>query len=54
MSRAILGYDKGTISMQGIAHMPYSNLDPRTNMLRDFALYSKDFLDYLANVNLSD
>ena len=54
MFRSMLSYDKGTISIQGVAHIPYSNLDPRTNMLRAFALYSKDFLDYLVNVNLSD
>ena len=54
MSRAMLSYDKGTISIQGVAHIPYSNLDPQTNMLRAVALYSKNSLDYLANVNLSD
>ena len=54
MSRAMLSYVKGTISIQGVAHIPSSNLDPHTNMLRAVALYSKNFLDYLANVNLSD
>ncbi|MGC2667827.1 MAG: hypothetical protein WA220_01440 [Candidatus Nitrosopolaris sp.] len=54
MSRAMLSYDKGTISIQGVAHIPSSNLDPHTNMLRAVALYSKNFLDYLANVNFSD
>jgi hypothetical protein len=54
MPRAMLSYDKGTISIQGVAHIPDSNLDPHINMLRAVALSSKNFLDYLANVNLRD
>jgi hypothetical protein len=50
----MLSYDKGTISIRGVAHIPYSKIDPRTSKLRAVALYSKDFLDYLTNVNLSD
>lgn len=52
MPRAMRSYDKGTISIQGVTHIPYSNLDPP--MLRAVALYSKNFLDYLANVSLRD
>lgn len=54
MPRAMLSYDKGTISIQAVAHIPYSNLDPHRNMLRAVALYSNNFLAYLANVNLRD
>ena len=54
MRYTMLSYDKGTISMRGVAHIPYSDLDPCTILLRAVQLNSKDFLDYLTNVNLSD
>jgi hypothetical protein len=50
----MLSYDKGTISIRGVAHIPYSDLDPSTILLGAIQLNSKDFLDYLTNVNLSD
>jgi superfamily II DNA or RNA helicase len=45
--KAILTYDKGTIIIQGLAHIPFAVLDPRTNVLRALALYYSNIIEYL-------
>jgi superfamily II DNA or RNA helicase len=45
--KATLTYDKGTIVIQGLAHIPFAVLDPRTNVLRALALYYSNILEYL-------
>ena len=45
--KAILNYDKGTILIRGLAHLPFATLDPRINVLRAQALYYASILDYL-------
>src|SRR3712207_6967661 len=37
--KATLTYDKGTIIIHGLAHLPFAMLDPRTNVLRALALH---------------
>jgi superfamily II DNA or RNA helicase len=44
---ATLTYDKGTIVIRGLAHIPFAVLDPRTNVLRALALYYSNILEYL-------
>jgi superfamily II DNA or RNA helicase len=45
--KATLTYDKGTIVIRGLAHIPFAILDPRTNVLRALALYYSNIIDYL-------
>ncbi len=47
MLKATLTYDKGTIVIQGLAHIPFAVLDPRTNVLRALALYYSNIIEYL-------
>jgi superfamily II DNA or RNA helicase len=45
--KAALTYDKGTIVIRGLAHLPFATLDPRTNVLRALALHYSNIIDYL-------
>ncbi|MDQ4066834.1 MAG: DEAD/DEAH box helicase family protein, partial [Thermoproteota archaeon] len=45
--KATLTYDKGTIVIRGLAHIPFAILDPRTNVLRALALHYSNIIDYL-------
>jgi superfamily II DNA or RNA helicase len=45
--KATLTYDKGTIIIHGLAHLPFAMLDPRTNVLRALALHYSNIIDYL-------
>jgi superfamily II DNA or RNA helicase len=45
--KATLTYDRGTIVVQGLAHIPFAILDPRTNVLRALALYYSNIIEYL-------
>ncbi|MEW6604211.1 MAG: DEAD/DEAH box helicase family protein [Thermoproteota archaeon] len=47
MLKAILNYDKGTIVVKGLAHIPFATLDPRSSVLRAQALYYQNIVDYL-------
>ena len=47
MLKATLTYDKGTIVIRGLAHIPFAILDPRTNVLRALALHYSNIIDYL-------
>ena len=47
MLKATLTYDKGTIVIRGLAHIPFAVLDPRTNVLRALALYYSNIIEYL-------
>lgn len=47
MLKAALTYDKGTIVIRGLAHIPFAILDPRTNVLRALALHYSNIIDYL-------
>jgi superfamily II DNA or RNA helicase len=42
-----LSYDKGTIVIKGLAHIPFATMDPRTNSLRAQALHYTNIMDYL-------
>ncbi len=42
-----LSYDKGTIVIKGLMHIPFATLDPRTNCLRAQALNYHDIIQYL-------
>jgi superfamily II DNA or RNA helicase len=45
--KATLSYDKGTIVIRGLAHIPFAVLDPRSNVLRAQALYYSNIVEYL-------
>jgi len=45
--KATLEYDKGTITIKGLAHIPFAVLDPRTNVLRAQAMYYSNIVEYL-------
>jgi superfamily II DNA or RNA helicase len=45
--KATLTYDKGTIVIRGLAHIPFAILDPRTNVLRALALNYSNIIEYL-------
>ncbi|MDQ4102044.1 MAG: DEAD/DEAH box helicase family protein, partial [Thermoproteota archaeon] len=45
--KVTLTYDKGTIVIDGLAHLPFAMLDPRTNVLRALALHYSDIIQYL-------
>jgi superfamily II DNA or RNA helicase len=45
--KATLTYDRGTIIIRGLAHIPFAILDPRTNVLRALALYYSNIIEYL-------
>ena len=47
MLKATLTYDKGTIVIRGLAHIPFATLDPRTNVLRAQALYYSNIIEYI-------
>ncbi|HXG07146.1 MAG TPA: DEAD/DEAH box helicase family protein [Nitrososphaera sp.] len=47
MLKATLIYDKGTIVIKGLAHIPFATPDPRGNVLRAQALYYVNIVDYL-------
>ncbi|MGH9953712.1 MAG: ATP-dependent helicase, partial [Nitrososphaeraceae archaeon] len=40
-------YDRGTIVIKGLMHIPFATLDPRTNSLRALALNYSDIINYL-------
>ena len=42
-----LTYDRGTIVIKGLMHIPFATLDPRTNSLRAQALNYYDIIRYL-------
>jgi superfamily II DNA or RNA helicase len=42
-----LSYDRGTIVIKGLMHIPFATLDPRTNYLRAQALNYHDIIRYL-------
>lgn len=52
MLKAILKYDKGTIVINGINHLPFASFDPRTNSLRANALYYKDIIQYFSSSDI--
>ena len=56
MLKATLTYDKGTIVIRGLAHIPFAILDPRTNVLRALALHYSNIIDYLkqSDIEYSD
>jgi superfamily II DNA or RNA helicase len=45
--KVTLTYDKGTIVIRGLAHIPFAVLDPRTNVLRALALHYSNIIEYL-------
>ncbi len=45
--KATLNYEKGTIVIRGLAHIPFATLDPRSNVLRAQALYYVNIVEYL-------
>jgi superfamily II DNA or RNA helicase len=45
--KATLEYDKGTVTIKGLAHIPFAVLDPRTNVLRAQAMYYPNIVQYL-------
>ena len=45
--KTTLTYDKGTIVIRGLAHIPFAILDPRTNVLRALALHYSNIIEYL-------
>ena len=47
MLKVTLTYDKGTIVIRGLAHIPFATLDPRTNVLRALALHYSNIIQYL-------
>ena len=40
-------YDRGTIVIEGLAHIPFATLDPRINALRAQAMYYPNIVEYL-------
>lgn len=42
-----LSYDRGTIVLRGLMHIPFATLDPRNNFLRAQALNYYDIIQYL-------
>jgi superfamily II DNA or RNA helicase len=51
-----LSYDRGTIVIKGLMHIPFATLDPRTNFLRAQALNYYDIIRYLreSDIEYSD
>ncbi|HZT34671.1 MAG TPA: DEAD/DEAH box helicase family protein, partial [Nitrososphaera sp.] len=47
MLRAVVRYDRGTIVIEGLAHIPFATLDPRINALRAQAMYYPNIVEYL-------
>jgi superfamily II DNA or RNA helicase len=45
--RAVLRYDRDTIVIEGLAHIPFATLDPRINALRAQAMYYPNIVEYL-------
>jgi superfamily II DNA or RNA helicase len=45
--RAVVRYDRGTIVIEGLAHIPFATLDPRINALRAQAMYYPNIVEYL-------
>src|SRR5919201_768529 len=45
--KTTLTYEKGTIVIRGLAHIPFAILDPRTNVLRALALHYSNIIEYL-------
>ena len=42
-----LTYDRGTIIIKGLAHIPFAIVDPRTNSLRAQAMQYSNIINYL-------
>lgn len=47
MLKAVLRYDRGTIVIEGLAHIPFATHDPRINALRAQAMYYPSIVEYL-------
>ncbi|MEO9363295.1 MAG: DEAD/DEAH box helicase family protein [Nitrososphaera sp.] len=47
MLKAVLRYDRGTIVIEGLSHIPFATLDPRINALRAQAMYYPNIVEYL-------
>ncbi|AIF85375.1 DNA repair helicase RAD25 [Candidatus Nitrososphaera evergladensis SR1] len=47
MLKAVLRYDRGTIVIEGLAHIPFATRDPRISALRAQAMYYPDIVEYL-------
>ena len=47
MLSAKLSYDNGTILIKGLAHIPFTSIDPRTNLLRAPAIYYSNIIEFL-------
>jgi hypothetical protein len=45
--RVSLTYDKGTIIIKGLAHIPFAVVDPRINSLRAQAMQYSNIINYL-------
>jgi superfamily II DNA or RNA helicase len=45
--KAVLRYDRGTLVIEGLAHMPFATHDPRINALRAQAMYYPNIAEYL-------
>jgi superfamily II DNA or RNA helicase len=45
--KAVLRYDRGTIVIEGLAHIPFATHDPRINALRAQAMYYSSIVEYL-------
>ncbi len=45
--RVSLHYDKGTIIVDGLAHVPYTMLDPKINKYRALAMHYSSIIEYL-------
>ena len=47
MLKTSLSYDRGTLIIKGLAHIPFATLDPRTNSLRTPGLHYSNIIAYL-------
>jgi superfamily II DNA or RNA helicase len=45
--KVTLNYDRGTVIIKGLAHVPFATIDPRTNSLRAQALDYSNIVSYL-------
>ncbi|MFN4336981.1 MAG: DEAD/DEAH box helicase [Candidatus Nitrosocaldus sp.] len=50
--RVSLHYDKGTIIVDGLAHVPYTMLDPKINKYRALAMHYPSIIEYLKASNI--
>lgn len=52
MSKIVLRYDKGSVLIDGIPHIPYAQFDPRINKLRAMGFYYQNIISYLKESNI--